>query len=323
MHLGTNGRPTPKRQPARLAAAAVATVLGVLLLAMQPAAAHWPEVGGLSIRCQGPDLVLDWEAVSWNLVDADLGTHPSIAVEISVDDGPFTPIGSGAFTNANGRRFSGTTPISFAATVIFVKVTASDEPWDGTTETGGSRWKSIHNTIRSCDEPTGQPTPDEPTPIPSPTPEVAGVSETPTPVVDQPTPDDGEPTPAAEAPTPDVVTPTPEVETPTAEVAPVVVERPTPTVAPAVSAPTPTTESPKIVLPDLPTEEKPRLVLPPLPTPTGTEEVEPEVLGAAATRDELASTGANARLLFVAGLALVVSGAALVGNAARLRYRRS
>lgn len=307
MKQGSGAKAVAKRRPVWFATGLISMVFGSLLLLAQPALAHWPEVADVRFVCVGEDVGLQFDIVSWEQ-DLPNGTHPSITVDMRVDGGPWVVIGSGAFTDANGRRFSGSAILPAGAMSIMVRATASDANWGGGSPlTGGARVLTVEATLQpeDCVAPTPTPEPDptatpepevEPTAIVAPTPEATPTSEE-------------TPTPQPETPTATPIPRQPEVE-PTAIVAPTPEPTPEPTAAP--------TESP-VVIGATPTPTPTAAAVASDPNPPSGGDGEPEVLGRSISRDELAATGLDPSLLLAVGLALLVGGGMVAANGARLR----
>ena len=263
----------------------VVSMVAALFVLSQSASAHFARVSGeTSAVCDDAGSVaLSWEAVSWDL-DSVEGRHPQIVVDMQVDTGGWQPVAVGAFTDANGRRFSGQTSLPNGSSLVTVRVTpAAGVPWEGTEAQGGgdSITIAVPPAPTSClDEvavPGATPTPADSTvrdELLDPQPSVS--------VVEAPSPEPTEP------PTPEPVenpSPEPTVEQPTAT--------PTPTAVVVVLAPPPSTRP----APNQPAPQVQRRV--------------PDVLGQVVARQELARTGVESGTLTVAGTALLIFGAAL------------
>jgi hypothetical protein len=86
---------------------ALTVALVGLVATAGPASAHHPEITG-SVDCTGK---VTFTVRAWSGPDAPSRTNPDVRVHRSTDGGRTytTPVGSGAFTTANGYSFSGST----------------------------------------------------------------------------------------------------------------------------------------------------------------------------------------------------------------------
>ncbi len=144
----------------------VAIVAASLAMTQGVALAHHAEAGAnTQIVCdQNGNLVLNWTAVSWTLdMSIPGGNHPNVFVEMNSDVHGWIVLDQQPFNAANGRMFSGSSPIAAGATTITLRIRPDWTVfWEGTDKIGGTRWYTFAITPElraSCNEPTATPVP--------------------------------------------------------------------------------------------------------------------------------------------------------------------
>ncbi len=306
------------RKPAAMMLVGVLSMLGSLLILAAPAGAHQAFVGErTAVACGAQTLFLNFQATSWSQT-APSGRHPNIIVEMRTDLSGWKVVGTGAFTDANGRSFAGKSELPKGASTVEVRVTPDPSKfWDGTDIVGAGNGAVMEvppfqQVCKPGEKPEEKPT-EKPEEKPTEKPEKPEV------------------TPTAEASASASVTPK---ETPTESPTEAPTETPTeaPTETPT-EAPTETpTESPTEAPTETPTESptptatpeeltRPRQPTPgvtPQPTTAPPEAEQPEVRGR-----ELARTGSESGMLAVAAMTLLIGGAMLTIAGVALSRRLS
>ncbi len=82
---------------------AVAVLMSLMAIYAAPANAHHPTTTA-SVVCVGPDVAIQYTSRSWQ----NGSGHSDIRIQVSVNNGAWTQVASGAYTSANNYQFSGT-----------------------------------------------------------------------------------------------------------------------------------------------------------------------------------------------------------------------